>query len=329
MARYPLGRVLEAARLALVDAGASEANARSVAEAIVAAEAEGNRVCGLYYLPVFVAQLRSGRIDGRAAPVAIRELPAAIAVDARGGFAHPAFDLALPITVERARSQGVAAFAAVNSYNALAISYATAALADAGLFALGFSNAPASVAAPGGKAKLFGTNPLSMAAPLPDGGLIVIDQSASAVAKTEIMMRAERGEALEPGWAQDSDGRPTRDAEAALAGAMLPSGGVKGANIALMVELMAAALTGSPLSAEAESLGDADAPHPRLGQFFLAIDPQAFGGAGAAERMAALQRLFAADPALRLPGARRARNRAEAEANGLALTPEQAALLGM
>ena len=311
-----------AAASRLVEAGASEGVARSVAAALVGNEAEGNPICGLYYLPVFVEQLRSGRLDGRVEP-AVEEDGTAIRVDARCGFAQPALDAGLPGLVRVARTYGVAALAVRRSYNALALGDPVRRLAEEGLFALAFANAPASVAPPGAARPLFGTNPLAFAAPLPGDDPLVIDQSTSAVAKTEVLMRAENGQTLEPGWAQDARGRPTTDARAALAGALLPAGGTKGANVALIVEMMAAALTGGTPSAEAPPLGDATAPHPALGQTVIALDPARLGAAGA-ERIAAL---VSDDPALRLPGSRRAAARRHAAEEGIEVPGELAAAI--
>ena len=221
------------------------------------------------------------------------------------------------------RTHGVAALAVRRSYNALALGDPVRRLAEEGLFALAFANAPASVAPPGAARPLFGTNPLAFAAPLPGDDPLVIDQSTSAVAKTEVLLRAERGEPLEPGWAQDARGRPTTDARAALAGALLPAGGTKGANVALIVEMMAAALTGGTPSAEAPPLGDATAPHPALGQTVIALDPARLGAAGA-ERIAAL---VSDDPALRLPGSRRAAARRRAAEEGIEVPGELAAAI--
>ena len=148
-------------------------------------------------------------------------------MNACAGFAQPALDVGLPALARATRTHGVAALAVRRSYNALALGDPVRRLAEEGLFAMAFANAPASVAPPGAARPLFGTNPLAFAAPLPGGDPLVIDQSTSAVAKTEVLLRAERGEPLEPGWAQDTRGRPTTDARAALAGALLPADGTK------------------------------------------------------------------------------------------------------
>ncbi|MFL5226221.1 MAG: Ldh family oxidoreductase, partial [Microvirga sp.] len=93
----------------LVRCRTSEANARSVARALSAAEADGLKGHGLSRLPTYAAQAKRGTVDGFAEPVLSRPRPAVIAVDAAHGFAFPALDAALADLPDVARSEGIAA----------------------------------------------------------------------------------------------------------------------------------------------------------------------------------------------------------------------------
>ncbi|HCE70772.1 MAG TPA: sulfolactate dehydrogenase, partial [Ruegeria sp.] len=122
----------------------------------------------------------------------------------------------------------------------------------AGLVGLGFTNAPASIAPSGGSKPVVGTNPFSLAVPGEDGEpAILIDQSASTIAKSEVMKHAREGKPIPVGWALDGEGNPTTDPEVGLKYSMAPSGGYKGVGVALLVETMAAALTGATLGIDA------------------------------------------------------------------------------
>merc|ERR1719482_1985514 len=92
---------------------------------------------------------------------------------------------------------------------------------------------------------------MSFAFPRASGPPLVFDQASSTMARGEIMIHEREGKVLPEGAAVDADGIPTTDPTAALAGAQLTFGGPKGSAIALMVELVAAGLTGSPFSFEA------------------------------------------------------------------------------
>lgn len=290
----------------LVASNTSETNARSVTRSVVASELDGIHSHGLARLPTYCEHAKCGKIDGHAMPTVEQVAPAALRADARDGFAHPAIDLGFAELTTLAKSTGIAGLAVTNSYNCGVLGYHVEALANAGLVALGFTNAPASIAPAGGKKAVFGTNPVACAAPDGKGGAaFVIDQSSSVIARSEVMVHAASGEPIPEGWALDADGEPTTDPAAAMKGTMVPAGGYKGAGAALMVEMMAAALSGATLSANASSFGGNEGGSPRTGQFFIAIAPGPFSAGGYDERMAGLVAAITGQDGARMPGSRR------------------------
>jgi (2R)-3-sulfolactate dehydrogenase (NADP+) len=133
------------------------------------------------------------------------------------------------------------------------------------------------------------------------------------------MTAKQRGEPIPEGWALDAGGKPTTDPDAALAGTMLPMGDAKGTMLALMVELLAAGMTGANFAAEASSYLDADGPPSGTGQLILAFDPAAFGS-NAVARFDVLANAIETQQGARLPGARRLKARAKAKAEGLTIS---------
>jgi (2R)-3-sulfolactate dehydrogenase (NADP+) len=132
------------------------------------------------------------------------------------------------------------------------------------------------------------------------------------------MTAAQQKKPIPLGWALDTNGQPTTSAEAALKGTLLPSGGAKGAALALMVEILAAALTGSNFAFEATSFFEAEGAAPSVGQLLLAIDPGAFAGnTSLPDRVALLAQAIEQDAGARVPGRRRFNLRAQAEAQGV------------
>ena len=307
---------------ALVAAGASEANARPLAKATAVTEADGIVSHGLAYIPTYCEHIRCGKVDGQAEPSISRPAPSVIAVDAATGFAHPAIDQGFEVLIPVAHEQGVATLAIKNSYNCGVLGYHTRRLALEGLLAIGFTNAPASIAPAGGRRPVVGTNPFSLAAPDGKGGIaVLIDQSASVIAKSEIMKHARDGLPIPREWALDPDGNPTTDPEIALKGSMAPSGGYKGVGVALMVEIMAAAMTGATLGINASPFSGTKGGPPKTGQFFLAIDPGTTSGDLFAERIASLVEELRDQPGVRLPGDGRKAARRRAERKGVAVNP--------
>lgn len=275
--RLSLDEVYELAKDALVSSGAARENAVPVAESIRQAEADSLRNIGLGYLPLYCEHLRCGKVDGKAVPEVVQTAPGAIYVDAKEGFAHPAIELGRARLLEMVRTNGVAAMGVGNSYACGVLGHLIEPLAGEGYLALMFANAPAIIAPWGGRKPVFGTNPMAAAVPSADRPPVVFDQSSSLTAKVTIFERQAKGEELEPGWAIDPEGLPTLDPSKALQGSMLPFGGYKGYNLALLVETLAAGLTGANWSYVASAFNDNLGGPPRVGQFMLCLDPTLFG----------------------------------------------------
>ncbi|HYE01386.1 MAG TPA: Ldh family oxidoreductase [Alphaproteobacteria bacterium] len=297
----------------------SAENAAIVADALVLAEADGIASHGLSRLAAYSDQARAGKVNGHAVPALSRPKPAALFVDAGTGYAFPALARGLDEAVRLAPEMGVVAVAVGNSHHFGVAGHHVERVARAGLVGLGLGNAPAAIAPWGGSKPLFGTNPIAFAAPWEGHDPLVIDLSLSKVARGKIMVAAQKGEPIPEGWALDPEGRPTTDAKAAMAGAMLPMGDAKGAALVMMVELLAAAFTGAHFGFEASSFFDDKGPAPRTGQFFLVIDPNGFGGRAFTDRMAALMGAVSDQPGTRIPGRRRFELRRRSEADGIAV----------
>ncbi len=309
-------------RRALTAAGASPSAAAATAAALVAAEADGQSGHGLGRVPAYAAQVKAGKIAGRAAPTVERTRPAALRIDAHCGFAYPALDLAITELPALAATHGVAAASVHASHHVGQAGRTVERLADRGLIALLASNTPHAMALHGGARSMLGTNPLAFAAPVPERAALVIDLSLSLVARSKIVAARRRNEKIPLGWATDARGEPTDDPQRALEGALVPIGGAKGAALALMVETLCAALAGAHFGWEASSFLDAEGPPPAVGQVLIALDPAAFSGANYAQRMATMLAAVTAEPGVRLPGDRRLAARERARREGLAVAED-------
>ncbi|WP_414896523.1 Ldh family oxidoreductase [Rhodovulum sp. YEN HP10] len=296
-----IARILEAS-------GTSARNARSVARALVAAEIDGQAGHGFSRVASYAAQAGSGKVTGAACPVAVRA-GARVDIDARNGFAYPAIDLAIAELTEMAPEYGIAMAAISRSHHCGQLGAHVERLAEAGVAALMVANTPKAMAPWGGRAALFGTNPIAFAAPRPGHPPLVIDLSLSKVARGKVMAASKSGQPIPEGWALDAEGRPTTDPEAALGGTMVPAGDTKGAALALVVEILAATLTGANRSDEASSFFEAEGAPPGVGQTILAFDVARVPGFG--ERLEGLLGAMLAQEGTRLPGQKRLRGRAD------------------
>lgn len=304
----PLQIATDLALSAFTSAGMPEALALPAARALVMAEREGLPSHGLARVPFYVAQMRAGKVRADAAPQ-IETDGAVIRVDAGFGLAFAAIELAAQAAGKTVRDLGVAVVSVTHSHHFGVAGQAVEPFAREGLIALAFANAPAAMAPWGGNRALYGTNPIAFACPRENGDPLLIDLSLSHVARGKVMLAQKAGKPIPADWALDPDGNPTTDADAAMAGTMLPSGGAKGAALALMVELLTAGLAGAHFAYEASSLFDDKGPPPDLAHFILVLDPARFAP-GFATRAEAMFQAIEAQGGARLPGARRMAERA-------------------
>lgn len=315
-------------RSALIGSGTSAGNAAYFAQAILDTELSGLDGHGFYWLQFYCRHLRSGKVDGKAVPRVEAVSEVGFRVDAGHGFAHPAIEAGFRRLIPAAKAHGVAAMGVYNSYNAATLGYHTGVLARAGLLGIGATNAVPTVAPVGGRVPVIGTNPISYAVPAPGGEIaFLVDQSATAVAWTAVKRAADAGEPIPPGWALDRNGEPTTDAEAGLAGSMAPAGGVKGFSIGLLVEVLCAALAGGRLGPDQGSFTEDDGRPIDNGQFFLALDPDAFSRGGFAPAVTALTASIMAQDGARLPNARREASRERLAREGLTIDADLLARL--
>jgi len=288
---------------ALRGVGIPEAEAQMTAQALVAAERDELSSHGLARLPFYLEQALSGKVNpGAQAQVSIRG--AVVRVDAQYGLAFPAVSAGLEQAIPLARELGMVAVSIAHSHHFGVAGYHVEQVARQGLLALAFSNAPSAMAPWGGNAPLFGTNPIAFASPRQGAEPVVIDLSLSKVARGKIMLAKKAGTPIPEGWAINSDGQPTTDPDAALAGSMVPAGEAKGAALALMVELLTAGLTGCHFGYQASSFFDAKGEAPNVAHLMLIIAPDFFGP-GYSGHVEALFKAMLAQEGVRLPGERR------------------------
>ena len=303
--------------------GCSPHVASILAENCVRAQRDGSTSHGVFRVKDYVSTLRSGWVDGAAEPVVEDAAPGVVRVDGRNGFAPVALAQARGPAVRKAREQGIVLVAIRNSHHLGALGLDVEPFAAEGLVALSVVNSMAVVAAPGTARPVYGTNPLAFAAPQADGPPLVIDLAASAMAHGDVRVHAAEGRPVPVGTGVDPEGRPTTDAAAILdGGALLPFGGHKGTALALMVEVLCAALVGGQFSHEVDWSTHPGARSPRTGQTLILIDPTA--GAERlpvfADRVGHMVRTARGTGQAHLPGDRRLAHRAASPGGGVTLS---------
>ncbi|MBT7664876.1 MAG: Ldh family oxidoreductase [Rhodospirillaceae bacterium] len=318
--RLSLAEIRDLSTEVFVANGMSQSNAEIVAGVVTSAEADGTHSHGLFRGPGYVSSMQNGRVDGKAVPEVTDAAPALVAVDTKNGFSPPAVVAGRSLAIEKARSQGIAAMGLRNNGNLNALWWDVEQFGEAGLIAIAMSTTRSLVAPWGGDKALFGTDPIAFACPRAGKPPMGFDFATSAAARGEIMVAAREGHAIPEGWALDRDGNPTTDAKAALEGVQLPLGAHKGNAIIIMVELLAAGLTGGNFCFEADDqaleFGAIDGGPSNAGEIIILMDPGGYHGSFLARIEALFDRIMAQD-GTRIPGDRRYANRARATEEGV------------
>jgi len=304
-------------------AGLNEIQAGALARVIVSGERDACKSHGIYRIEGALRTVKAGKVNPDAVPeLMLQEGSAIVKVNAKGGFANPAFELGLRALVERTRSCGLAALVINDCTHFSALWSEAEALTEQGLAGLVMCPSYATVAPTGGNKPLLGTNPFAFAWPRVGQPPYVFDFATSVAARGEIELHRRAGKSLPDGWAIDADGNPTTDPEAALAGAMLPFGGHKGSAIGTMIELLAGIMIGDLTSPEVLDYLGTTTLAPFHGELIIAFSPEAFAAGRPGNPFARAETLFEAivGQGARLPSQRRYAARAKSEADGIALT---------
>jgi len=323
-------QLFERIQTVLTTAGIPTTNAGLLAQRIAMAERDGTLSHGLMRLPDYLASIRAGWIAADAQPVIDAQPSPFVQVDGGNGFTQAAAQLAERAVLERLSRYGIALLSIRNAHHIGALWTDIEDYAERGYVALNFVNSRPRLAVFGSPGALVGTNAMAFAFSDGEGGVLGWDQASSTMSLGEVKQHALRGVPLPEGSGLDRSGQPTTDPTAVLhGGTLLPFGSHKGSGIALMVEVMAAALTGGRFGFEDQSAAYPGAASSNAGQTIIVIDPAFSTDTPFAERIASLVAHLHSNPELRLPGERRRQQRQRTEREGFHVAGETAVLLGV
>lgn len=248
----------------------------TAARALVKASLRGVDSHGVARLPMYCERLRRGVTNPRPAIDVSRVAPAVALVDGDDGLGLVVGPQAMAAAVDLAREQGVGVAGVRRSgHYGMAALYILQAVAS-GCVGFAFTNASPALPVWGGRTAFLGTSPLAAGAPAGSAPPFVADMACSVVARGKLKFAAQRGEAIPPGLALDRNGRPTTDGAKAYEGLVLPFGGVKGAALSMLMEILAGVFTGAAFGGEVRNpFSGLDGPQ-NTGHLFLALRTDLF-----------------------------------------------------
>jgi hydroxycarboxylate dehydrogenase B len=270
---------LEAAMTAVFErAGTPAVHARLIALHLLESNLFGHDSHGVLRVAQYCQAIEDGEVDPAAQPRTVRESSSGAVMDGCRAFGQVAATAAMNLAIERASRAGVGAVTISNCYHSGRLGAYSAMAADAGMIGIVMVNAGGggqSVVPFGGSERRLATNPLSIAAPTSGEFPLILDVATSMAPEGKIRDYALRGATLPEGWIVDAEGRPScnpQDFYGPPVGSLLPLGGPaghKGFGLALMIDILAGALSGAGCCRE-------EKVPARDGILFIALDVEQF-----------------------------------------------------
>jgi ureidoglycolate dehydrogenase (NAD+) len=293
----PHGRLAAFTAGCLEKLGLAAADARLVAETLVASNLRGVDSHGVVRLPHYATRLRNGTVKPRPDIGVQRTGPSAAVVEGDAGMGQLVATRAMQEAISLAKSNGVGVVVARNSSHCGACAWFVEMAVKEGMVGLALTHTDPIMVPPGMKRIFLGSNPIAFGAPGGDGPPVIVDMSTTHAAWGKVIVARQEGKPIPADWAVDAQGKATTNADAAVG--LAPTGAHKGYALAMMVEILCALLAGVPFGLHVTKMyGELGKPR-NLGHFMLALDvarftdPKAFG----AQIKLLLQEIHAAEPA--------------------------------
>ena len=326
MLRVPYADLDHALHRAMLHLGLDGDRAALCARLFAETTRDGVYTHGLNRFPRFAGMVASGCIDLAAEPTRVAGAAAIERWDGHLGPGNLNAYAAMQRAIELARLHGLGCVALSNTNHWMrGGSYGWLA-AETGLFAICWTNTLANLPAWGAISPTLGNNPLVVAIPRPDGAHVVLDMAVSQFSYGSISAYSARGEQLPVAGGYDAAGELTTNPAAIEASQRaLPIGYWKGSGLSLVLDLLAAMLSGGLAT---HQFSRDSARESGLSQIFLAIDPASFAARPELDRIAngildSLHAAVAIDPAhpVRYPGQQTLRLREENLRLGVPVDP--------
>ena len=275
----------------LVKLEASEKEAFHVADNLVISNLRGIDSHGVGRLKRYVEGIKVGYIIPNTKPEIVKESPVLANIDAKNGLGQPAGVYAMDLAIKKALDMGIGIVTVFGSnHYGFAGYYAMRALKH-DLIGMSLTNSEPLVVPTFGKNAMIGTNPISFAAPTKNERPWILDMATSVVPSGKLEVYDRLGKSIPEGWATDENGAATTDPSKVLKnvykglgeGGIFPLGGEgelhsghKGYGLATMVDILCGVLSGANYCRDVKFYVDGKYKFPRVGHFFLALDPSFF-----------------------------------------------------
>jgi LDH2 family malate/lactate/ureidoglycolate dehydrogenase len=266
--------------------GLPKADARISAEVLITSDLRGIESHGVGRLKYYYDRIVRGQHRTQTEIVVVKESETTALLDGQHGTGHVIAYRAMRMAMDKAKQYGMGSVAVRNSTHFGIAGYYPLMAAQEGMIGFAVTNARPSITPTFGTEPMLGTNPIAFAAPSDMPYPFCLDMATSICQRGKIEVAARAEKPVPEGWVMDRQAQPMTDPTTILnqfgnaAAALLPLGGAgeemagyKGYGLAVMVEILSAALSGGAFMKDLLGFDENGSPRPfMVGHFFLAID---------------------------------------------------------
>ena len=258
--------IVDARRLAetfLMKSAISSTDAAVIADILLEAELRGRKTHGFIRLP----GIRSRYEQGERTDIQVdKEEGQCIRINGGNQPGYLVAYRAMEIAIEGAKQIGSSIVGVYNTSHCGMAGYYVDMARKADIIGLLFADCLPRITPEGGTEAILGTNPLAVGIPSNTVPLL-FDMSTAAITNGDLLVAMREGTEIADGIAFDPDGKATRDADAALKGAVRAFGGHKGFGLALIIQILAGALVNA---------ATIPPPGADYGLLIIALNPTSF-----------------------------------------------------
>ena len=259
-------------------AGLEASDAEIITDVLLETEMRGVFTHGFLRLEWYIDCILAGGIHTDGDIATVYDSPSWASVDGKDNLGIVVSYKAMKMAMQKAKETGVGIVNVRGSHHFGAAGYYTSMCADNGMVGMSMSNGDVLIAATGSRVRTIGNNPFSYAFPAKKYNKIVYDIAMSHTSDRKVVQFAKEGKSLPEGWIIDKDGRPTTDpCDYEKGGTLMPFGGYKGYGLAMMVETLAATLSGAAMTKNVHAWNKNPEEGGNVGHFFMALDISRLG----------------------------------------------------
>ncbi|MEN7530385.1 MULTISPECIES: malate/lactate/ureidoglycolate dehydrogenase [unclassified Cupriavidus] len=233
-------------------AGSDAREAALTADHLVGANLSGHDSHGVGMIPKYVMSWQADQLQLNQQVSVVHESGGILSLDGNRGMGQAVTEEAMRMGIERAKEHGVCVLGLRRSHHLGRVGHWAEQATAAGMISIHFVNVLSKpiVAPHGGYDARFGTNPFTIGVPVAGQPPLVLDFATSAIALGKVRVANNKGVPVPPGSLMDPHGHPTDNPAVMFPqpgtpqGALRTFGEHKGHVLAVMCELLGAAVTG-------------------------------------------------------------------------------------